>query len=185
MHEPIDLTQAGAGNFKRTRSRALEALWILVEFLLVSNPLQLSSRIRRSVLRLFGARIGANVIMRPRLRVKFPWNLEVGDNCWIGEGVWIHNQGLVMIEDNAIVSQEAFVTTGSHDINESMDLVVKPIIIRQGAWVTTRCIVLQGVEIGQNAILTPGSVANKSMPPASIYGGNPADFVRERWKETP
>jgi putative colanic acid biosynthesis acetyltransferase WcaF len=185
MRGPIDLTRAGAGNFKRTRSRALEAFWILVEFLLVSNPLQLSSRIRISMLRLFGARIGANVIMRPRLRVKFPWNLEVGDNCWIGEGVWIHNQDLVMMEDNVVVSQEAFITTGSHDIYESMDLVVKPVIIRQGAWVTTRCIVLQGVEIGQNAILTPGSVANKSLPPASIYGGNPADFVRERWENVP
>jgi putative colanic acid biosynthesis acetyltransferase WcaF len=181
MREPIDLTQAGAGNFKRTRSRALEALWILVEYLLVSNPLQLSSRIRRSVLRLFGARIGANVIMRPRLRVKFPWNLEVGDNCWIGEGVWIHNQDFVIIEDNVVVSQEAFITTGSHDIYESMDLVVKPVTIRQGSWVTTRCIVLQGVEIGQNAVLTPGSVANKSLPPGSIYGGNPAKFVRVRW----
>ena len=137
-----------------------------------------SSGVRAWALRLFGARIGVNVIMRPRLRVKFPWNLRVGDNCWIGEGVWIHNQGLVTIEDNAVVSQEAFVTTGSHDIYESMDLVVKPVIIRQGAWVTTRCIVLQGVEMGQNAILTPGSVANKSLPPASIYGGNPAKFVR-------
>jgi putative colanic acid biosynthesis acetyltransferase WcaF len=185
MHEPVDLTRAGPGNFKRTRSRLVEAVWIMVEFFLVSNPLQVSSGVRAWALRLFGARIGVNVIMRPRLRVKFPWNLRVGDNCWIGEGVWIHNQGLVTIEDNAVVSQEAFVTTGSHDIYESMDLLVKPVIIRRGAWVTTRCIVLQGVEIGQNAILTPGSVANKSLPPASIYGGNPADFVRERWENVP
>jgi putative colanic acid biosynthesis acetyltransferase WcaF len=185
MREPVDLRRAGPGNFKRTRSRLVEAVWIMVEFFLVSNPLQVSSRIRISMLRLFGARIGANVIMRPRLRVKFPWNLEVGDNCWIGEGVWIHNQDLVIIEDNVVVSQEAFITTGSHEIYESMDLVVKPVIIRQGAWVTTRCIVLQGIEIGQNAILTPGSVANKSLPPASIYGGNPADFVRERWENVP
>src|SRR5215211_2279713 len=124
MREPVDLARAGGGNFKRTRSGFFEALWIMVEFLLISNPLQVSSGVRAAVLRLFGARIGENVIMRPRLRVKFPWNLEVGNNCWIGEGVWIHNQGLVMIEDNAIVSQEAFVTTGSHEINESMDLVV-------------------------------------------------------------
>jgi acetyltransferase-like isoleucine patch superfamily enzyme len=92
---------------------------------------------------------------------------------------------LVTIEDNVVVSQEAFITTGFHDIYESMDLVVKPVIIRQGAWVTTRCMVLQGVEIGQNAILTPGSVANKSLPPASIYGGNPAKSVRERWEHVP
>jgi putative colanic acid biosynthesis acetyltransferase WcaF len=158
---------------------------MIVEVLLVSNPLQVSSRVRAATLRAFGARIGSNVIMRPRLRVKFPWNLDVGDNCWIGEGVWIHNQSFVTIGDNAVVSQEAFITTGSHDIYESMDLIVKPVVVRRGAWVTTRCIVLQGVEVGENAILTPGSVANKSLPPNSIWGGNPAKFIRERWQNVP
>jgi putative colanic acid biosynthesis acetyltransferase WcaF len=133
-------------------------------------------------LRLFGARIGANVIMRPRLRVKFPWNLLVGDNCWIGEGVWIHNQGLVTIEDNAVVSQEAFITTGSHDIYRSMDLVIEPVVIRRGAWVTSRCMVLQGAEVGQNTIVTPGSVVRGSLLAVRIYGGNPAAYLRERWK---
>lgn len=181
MNKPIDLYKAGTGNFKRRRSRYLEALWTLVEFFLVFNPLQLSSRVRATVLRIFGARIGENVILRPRLRVKFPWNLEVGDNCWIGEGVWIHNQGCVTIEENAVVSQEAFITTGSHDIYKSMDLVIKPVFIRRGAWITTRCLVLHGVEVGQNAIVTPGSVVNRSLPPGGIYGGNPAQFIRERW----
>jgi putative colanic acid biosynthesis acetyltransferase WcaF len=182
MRKPIDLSTAGPGSFKRTRSRSLEALWMVVEFLLVSNPLQVSSLLRVWALRLFGARVGTNVIMRPRTRVKFPWNLQVGDNCWIGEGVWIHNQGSVKIEDNAVVSQEAFITTGSHDIYRSMDLIIKPVVIRRGAWVTTRCIVLQGVEIGQNTVVTPGSVVRRSLPPDRVYGGNPAVFIRERWK---
>jgi putative colanic acid biosynthesis acetyltransferase WcaF len=182
MRDSIDLANAGLGNFERTRSRILEALWIVAEFFLVFNPLQASSRVRALVLRLFGARIGANVLLRPRLRVKFPWNLRVGDNCWIGEGVWIHNQDLVTIEENVVLSQEAFITTGSHDIYQSMDLVVKPVVIRRGAWVTTRCLVLQGAEIGENAIVTPGSVVHKSLLPAGVYGGNPATFIHDRWQ---
>jgi putative colanic acid biosynthesis acetyltransferase WcaF len=181
-HESIDLSKAGSGNFKRTRSKYVEALWIIMEFVLVSNPLQVSSGVRAWALRMFGARIGANVLLRPRLRVKFPWNLRVGDNCWLGEGVWIHNQGLVTIEDNAIISQEAFITTGSHDIYSTMDLMVEPVTIRRGAWITTRCIVLQGVEVGENTVVTPGSVVQKSLPGGGIYGGNPAKFIRERWK---
>ena len=182
MHEPIDLSAAGPGDFKRTRSRAVEALWMVVEFLLVTNPLQVSSTLRVWALRLFGARIGANIIMRPRVRVKFPWNLQIGHNCWIGEGVWIHNQGLVTIEDNTVVSQETFITTGSHDIHRSMDLIIKPVVLRRGAWLTTRCIVLQGVEVGQNTVVTPGSVVRGTLPPNRVYGGNPAAFIRERWK---
>lgn len=180
MREPIDLSRAGPGNFKRTRSRVVEALWVLAELLLVTNPLQASSAVRAWVLRLFGARVGRRVILRPRLRVKFPWNLEIGDNCWIGEGVWLHNQGRLTIEDNVVVSQETFITTGSHDIYETMDLVIEPVTIRRGAWITTRCIVLQGVEVGENAIVTPGSVVNRPLPPEGIYGGNPARFIRER-----
>ena len=137
---------------------------------------------RAWALRMFGARIGVNVILRPRLRVRFPWNLRVGDNCWLGEGVWIHNQALVTIEDNAIVSQEAFITAGSHDIYSTMDLRVEPVTIRRGAWITSRCIVLQGVEVGENTVVTPGSVVQKSLPAGGIYAGNPAKFVRERWK---
>jgi putative colanic acid biosynthesis acetyltransferase WcaF len=55
-------------------------------------------------------------------------------------------------------------------------------VINQGAWVTTRCIVLQGVEIGKNTVVTPGSVVRRSLLPDSVYGGNPAEFIRERWK---
>jgi putative colanic acid biosynthesis acetyltransferase WcaF len=155
---------------------------MVVEFVLVTNPLQVSSALRVWALRLFGARIGANIIMRPRVRVKFPWNLQIGDNCWIGEGVWIHNQGLVTIEDNTVVSQETFITTGSHEVHRSMDLIVKPVVLRRGAWLTTRCIVLQGVEVGQNTVVTPGSVVRGTLPPNRIYGGNPAAFISERWK---
>jgi putative colanic acid biosynthesis acetyltransferase WcaF len=182
MREPIDLSASGPGNFRRTRGKVVEALWMVVELLLVSNPLQISSALRARALRLFGARVGANVIMRPRMRVKFPWNLRIGDNCWVGEGVWIHNQGLVTIEDNVVVSQETFITTGSHDIYRSMDLVIKPVNIRRGAWLTTRCIVLQGVEVGQNTVVTPGSVVHKTLLPDGVYGGNPASFIRRRWK---
>jgi putative colanic acid biosynthesis acetyltransferase WcaF len=182
MHEPIDLSAAGPGDFKRSRSRVVEALWMVAEFVLVTNPLQVSSMLRVWALRLFGARIGANIIMRPRVRVKFPWNLRIGDNCWIGEGVWIHNQGLVTIEDNTVVSQETFITTGSHDVYRSMDLIIKPVVLRRGAWLTTRCIVLQGVEVGQNTVVTPGSVVRGTLPPNRVYGGNPAALIGERWK---
>lgn len=178
--EFIDLSQAGYGNFRRTRPRWYEALWILVEFLAVTNPLQPSSRVRGAALRGFGARIGEGVILRPRLRVKFPWNLEIGHRCWIGEGVWIHNQGSVTIGHDSIVSQETLITTGSHDARSTMNLIVKPVEIGSGVWITSRCIVQQGVQIGDNAIVTPGSVVHKSVPAGWVFGGNPARPIKER-----
>lgn len=176
----IDLSRAGKGNFRRRRGIWVEALWVLTEFILVTNPLQPFSSIRRLALKAFGAKIGKNVIIRPRTRIKFPWNLTVGDNSWIGEGVWFHNQDNVEIGCNVVVSQEAFITTGSHDTRRTMDLVVKPIRIKDGVWITSRCILLQGITIGRNTIVTPGSVVNKSLPGDSIFGGNPAVFIKRR-----
>jgi putative colanic acid biosynthesis acetyltransferase WcaF len=176
----IDLSKAGPGNFRRTRPKWLEALWMVVEWLFVTNPLQVSSRLRVAVLRLFGASIGVGVIMRPRVRVKFPWNLSIGDRSWIGEGVWIHDQAQVVIGHDVVISQETFITTGSHDTGRTMDLIVKPVVIHDGAWVTSRCIVLQGVEIGENSVVTPGSVVHRSLEANGIYGGNPCTFIKAR-----
>ncbi|WP_234996434.1 acetyltransferase [Demequina sp. NBRC 110054] len=134
----------------------------------MTNALQVSSRLRVVVLRAFGAKIGDRVTFRPRTRVKFPWKLEIGDNCWIGEGVWIHNQDEVTIGHDVVISQETMITTGSHSYRRDMALVTKPIRIDEGAWVTSRCLVLGGAHIGRSALVTPMSVVRGVLPANTI-----------------
>lgn len=184
IHAPIDLSRAGNGSFTTGRSKIVIGLWLLVEWLVVTNSLQISSRLRIAALRAFGARIGDGVIMRQRVRVKFPWRLTIGARCWIGEGVWIHNQGELTIGDDTVISQESFLTTGSHDLRATMDLVVRPVTIGSGVWVTSRCMVLSGVQIGDNAVVLPGSVVDRSLQPQGIYGGVPARYVKRREMST-
>ncbi len=178
--KPINLSEAGNGSFTPGRSKLFIGLWLLVEWLLVTNSLQISSRVRVAALRAFGARIGEGVIMRQRVRVKFPWRLTIGDRSWIGEGVWIHNQGELSIGSDTVVSQDSFLTTGSHDAVATMDLVIKPVTIGNGVWITSRCMVLQGVHVGDNAIVLPGSVVTKDVPEQAVVGGSPARYLRDR-----
>lgn len=145
-------------------------MWILVEWLFVTNSLQLSSRIRATALRMFGARIGKGVILRPRLRVKFPWNLEIGDDCWIGEGVWIHNQDKVVVGHDVCISQETFITTGSHDFRKDMALITKPVVIEPGVWICSRAIVTMGVTIGQSALIGAGQICSRNVLANTIPG---------------
>jgi putative colanic acid biosynthesis acetyltransferase WcaF len=184
QRSPINLRKAGHGRFQRSRPLWFEYLWMIVERIFVNNALQPSTRIRTTLLRLFGAKIGRDTLIR-NIHVKFPWNLEIGDRCWLGEGVWLHNQDKLTIGADSVISQQSFITTGSHDLRETMDLVTRPVWIGQGVWVTSRCIVLGGVRIGDNAVLTPGSVANRSLAGGGIYGGNPACFLRPRWNDEP
>ena len=144
--------------------------WGLVESLLVSNPWQISSRLRRMALVAFGARIGEGVLLRPRLRVRFPWKLAIGDRSWIGEDVWLHNQDRLVIGSDVVVSQGTFVTTGSHAHRRDMALITRPVVIGDGAWVTARCIVLGGSRIGVSALVTPGTVVSGEVPDGMVFG---------------
>src|SRR3954469_22523719 len=103
----IDLARSTRGNFKRAWRLWYEFIWMVFEAIFVSNPLQISSSLRVSVLRLFGAKIGRKTTIR-NVHVKFPWNLEVGDHSWVGERVWFHNQDRLIIGRDTVISQETF-----------------------------------------------------------------------------
>lgn len=179
----IDLSQAPGAGEAWDRPLPVMALWLLVEALLVTNPLQVSSGIRTRALRAFGARIGRGVIIRPRVRVKFPWKLEVGDRSWIGEGVWFHNQDRVRIGADVVLSQETFVTTGSHRARRDMGLVTRPVEIDDGAWLTTRCIVLGGTRVGRSALARPGTVLRGEVPAGTVVSGPDCIVVGPRFTD--
>ena len=145
------------------------------------NPIVTPYPLKRWVLRRFGARIGAGVLIKPSVHVKYPWHLEIGDNAWIGERAWIDNFVSVRIGANAVVSQGAYLCTGNHDwADPGMGLVVKPVTVEEGAWVGAFTRIAPGVTVGREAVVTLGSVLLGDAEPRGIYSGNPAVRVRER-----
>ncbi len=164
----------GAGTLKRV-------IWYVVNAILFHSWLFPGSGLKCAVLRLFGARVGRSVRIKPRVNIKYPWHLVVGDNVWIGEGVWIDNLTWVRLESNVCLSQEALLLTGNHDYKDpSFGLIVGEIVIEEGAWVGARATVCPGVRLGRQSVLAVGSVLQKSVGENGIYRGNPAELVRER-----
>ncbi|MEZ0602675.1 putative colanic acid biosynthesis acetyltransferase [Paraburkholderia sp. IW21] len=177
----IDLSEAGKGNYRAKRGALIELIWFVVEACVINNKLLPLSSVRVALLRLFGAKIGAGCRFVHPLRVKSPWNLEVGDHCWFGVDVWIYNQALISIGSNVCISQGTFLSAGSHDMSTTMDLRVAPIVIEDGVWITSKCVVQMGVTIGRSAVVTPLSVVHRSLEPEGVYGGNPCRFIRNRF----
>lgn len=177
----IDLSRAGKGNYVARRSRLIEAIWFLVEACVINNKLLPISAVRVALLRLFGAKIGTGCRFVHPLRVKAPWNLEVGDHCWFGVDVWIYNQAPIRIGSHVCISQGTFLSAGSHDMSTTMDLRVAPIVIEDGVWITSKCIVQMGVTIGRSAVVTPLSVVHRSLDAEGVYGGNPCRLLRKRF----
>ncbi len=178
---PIDLGRFENSWYRSGRSKGIEALWFFLGLPLLRWTVVPFSSFRVRLLRLFGASIGQGVVIKPGVRVKYPWLLRVGDHSWIGEDVWIDNLAPVEIADNVCISQGAFLCTGNHDWSDpAFGLIVKPIVLRAGSWAGARCVICPGVEFGEGSIAAAGSVVVKSLEPWTINAGNPATASRAR-----
>lgn len=136
---------------------------------------------RRWLLRCFGAKVGKNVNIYPSAIIYYPWNLEIADDSAIGEWALVYNLGKVTIGQRATISQRVHLCAGTHDYRQQdMPLVKPPIIIEDEVWLCADCFVGPNVTVGRRAILGAASVLIKSVPEASIYGGNPAQLIKSR-----
>jgi len=176
----MHLDQFDNSSFERGRGKIVEALWLLASEVLVRSWLP-GSGLRVRVLRLFGAKIGPGVVIKPHVRIKFPWRLSIGANSWIGEEVWIDNLVQVNIGSNCCISQGAYLCTGSHNWSlPTFDLITKPITVGDGAWICARASVAPGVHVGAGAVLGFGATATRDLEPGQCYGLAQAVLVRPR-----
>lgn len=177
----VDLSIPDNSELDRGRPIFIEALWHWIGAPIVRSTMLPFSRLKVTVLRCFGARIGKGAYLKPGIRVKFPWALEIGDHCWIGESVWIDNLAPVLIGSHVCISQGAYLCTGNHDwSSHNMKLFRRPILIGDQSWVGAMTTVCPGVEVGEGAVLTAGSIAARSLEPWTIHAGNPAIAVKAR-----
>lgn len=162
-------------------SKFKKTLWYFVNMVVFKTMFPFPSIFKVKILRLFGTKIGAGIVIKPNVNIKYPWFLTIGDNCWIGEDVWIDNLAQVTIGDNVCISQGAHLLTGSHDHKkESFDLITKEIVLKDGVWIGAKSIVCSGVICKSHSILTVGSVGTEDLEAYSIYQGNPATWKRKR-----
>ncbi len=155
--------------------------WFIANVLFFKNGFNPISSFKVKLLRLFGAKVGNGVIIKPSVNIKYPWKLIIGNHVWIGEGVWIDNLASVTISDHVCISQGAMLLTGSHNYKKvSFDLIVKPIELDEGSWVGAQSLVCPGVHLNSHSILSAGSVATQDLEPFMIYQGNPATPKRKR-----
>ena len=170
------------GNYTPGASKFKLGVWHITSVLFFRSKLIPSSSLLISVLRLFGAKIGKDVRIKPGVEIKFPWRLKIGDNSWVAE-CYIENLDYVTIGNNCCISQKVTLITGNHNYkSENFDLIVKPIQIFDGAWIGAGSIIGPGVVVNTDAVLSVGSVATKDLAANTVYQGNPAKPIRERFK---
>jgi putative colanic acid biosynthesis acetyltransferase WcaF len=179
----LDLFDASR-TLDRGRSVFVEATWYFCKIVFFLSAIPWPSALKRTLLRLFGAKIGEGVVFKPRVNIYLPWRLEIGSHSWIGEEVFILNYAEVRIGSHACVSQRSFLCTGNHDYRDpEFAFLGGPISVCDGAWIGAAVFIAPGVLIGEESVVVAGSVVLKDLPKGMICSGNPAEPKSDRWKD--
>ena len=137
--------------------------------------------LRRAILRIFGAKVGANVNIYPSALIYYPWNLEIGCYSAIGEWALVYNLGKVRIGSHTTISQRVHLCAGTHDYTDTaMPLMKPPINIGDEVWVCADAFIGPNVSINSLAIIAAASVVVKNVAEKEIVGGNPAKYIKKR-----
>lgn len=180
MQFKTDLSKYNNDWYKPGAPILVRAIWFCMNsaFFISSFPF---SSVKVFLLRMFGAKIGKGVVLKPHINIKYPWRLSIGNYSWIGEGVWIDCLEDVVVGENCCISQGALLLCGNHNYKKvSFDLMVGKIVLEDGVWLGARSIVCGGVVCKSHAVLTAASVAADVLEAYSIYRGNPAVKIKDR-----
>jgi len=136
---------------------------------------------RRTILRMFGAKIGKGSLIAPSCFVWAPWNLEMGHYSVLGDHVDCYSMARISIGSKVAVSQRSFLCAGTHDVTSLLrPLVTKPISIGDHCWISAESMILPGVNIAEGAVVGARSLVTKDLPAWYICAGNPCRPIKIR-----
>ena len=163
------------------RSVFFVQLWWIVQATLFAWSPQVFYGWRAFLLRLFGARVGKGIKIRPTARVTLPWKVTLGDYCLIGDDVILYSLDNIEIGDHTVISQRSYICTGTHDLDRvSFDLITQPVKIADQVWIAADVFVAPGVTIGRGCVVGVRSTVFDNLPEGMICYGSPAKPVKPR-----
>ena len=156
---------------------AWQSVWLL---LFRPTPPQLHAW-RCWLLRCFGARIGSPCYVYNDVEIWAPRNLVMADYSTLGRRVICYSMAPVFLGERAVVSQGAYLCTGSHDYeSETFQLFARPIVIGADAWICAEAFLSPGVSIGTGAVIGARAVVTRDQPAWMVCAGNPCRPLKPR-----
>jgi putative colanic acid biosynthesis acetyltransferase WcaF len=168
----------------RGRSAVVVQLWWLVQSTLFAMSPQFMFGWRRFLLNAFGAEVGEKVLIRPSVRITYPWKVKIGDRTWIGDHAELYSLGEIEIGNDVVISQRSYLCAATHEYTKpTFDMIVKKITIGEQAWIAADVFIAPGVTVGRGALIGARSTVFSDMPAGMVCTGSPAKAVRQRASE--
>jgi acetyltransferase-like isoleucine patch superfamily enzyme len=149
---------------------------LLVQMNNASNP----AEIRNILSQITETAIDESVTVFTPFHINYGKHTQIGKNVFINFDCVFLDLGGITIEDNVLIAPKVSLLTEGHptSIEDRHSLIPKPIHIKKNAWIGANATILQGVTIGENAVVAAGAVVSKDVPDNSVVGGVPAKFIK-------
>lgn len=130
--------------------------------------------------RITGTEIDESSAIFPPFHVNYGKHTKIGKNVFINFDCVFLDFGGITIEDRVFIAPKVSLLTEGHPISPENrhSLTVAPIHIKKNAWIGANATIMQGVTIGENAIVAAGAVVTKDVPDHTAVGGVPAKIIK-------
>ncbi|MBF7066134.1 acyltransferase [Aliarcobacter butzleri] len=141
--------------------------------------------LRFFIIKLFSSNIKSKSIS-DGVAIYFPWNISIGKNSTLNQGVIIDGFGGIKIGEGVRIASGTVINTADHNFENPNEFIYKqgyicaPVIIGDDVWIGANVCINKGVTIGKGSVIGAGSVITKDIPSYSIAVGVPAKVIRKR-----
>ncbi|MCD8194444.1 MAG: sugar O-acetyltransferase [Tannerellaceae bacterium] len=157
-----------------------EAAYQTKAWLIQMNNAEDPATIRDLLSRITGSTIDESVAVFTPLYINYGKHTSIGKNVFINFNCTLLDMGGITIEDDVLIGPNVSVLTEGHPVSPENrhSLIPAPIHIKKNAWIGAGATILQGVTIGENAIIAAGAVVTKDVPDNVVAGGIPARIIK-------
>lgn len=158
-----------------------EAAARTTELLIELNATADTEKVRRLWGGISGEALDSSTVIQIPVYVNIGHFTRIGKNVYINHLCSFLDMGTITIGDNVLIGPKVNILSEEHPVNPAKrkSLVVKPVVIKNGAWIGAGVTILPGVTVGENSIVAAGAVVNKDVPDNTIVGGIPAKMIKK------
>lgn len=171
------LIPAGSPVHEKMHSLSQEAIRITMD---INNTYHTQEEIVRLISELTGTDVPESFGLFPPFYTDCGKNIRIGHRVFINSGCKFQDQGGIIIGDDVLIGHNCVIATLNHvmDPEKRADMIPAPVKICDKVWIGANVTILQGVEIGEGAVIAAGAVVNRNIPAHTVAGGVPAKILK-------
>jgi acetyltransferase-like isoleucine patch superfamily enzyme len=149
---------------------------LLIQLNVASDPEEIMNVLRK----ITGFDVDATTMIFPPFQINYGKNTRIGKKVFINFDCTFLDLGGITIDDHVMLGPKVSLLSEGHPVaaNNRQTLTAGRIHIKRNAWIGANATILQGVTVGENAVVAAGAVVSKDIPANTVVGGIPAKHIK-------